>query len=283
MFDGSSFKKIKRSKIGGVPYRDKLTAVWFELLDLAGKANANGYLVDSNEVPYTSFEEIAVMLDREEEEINLCMEFFVKEKMVEIVEGVICISAFMEYQNQDGLERIREQKRIAQAKWRERKRTNLVVESTVESTVEPCRCTSSYSYSNCISNSVFNIYEHWNSKNIIVHKELTEEILKAIKKALDIYTEEQLRSYIDRYAMVLGDAGYFWHYKWTLRDFLTRKDGISSFTDEGSKWVNYMEYRSKPKGKTPQLANTSFDVQDAFAAALSRSYSEDSKGENDDT
>ena len=36
MFDGNSFKKIKRAKIGGVSYRDKLTAVWFELLDLAG-------------------------------------------------------------------------------------------------------------------------------------------------------------------------------------------------------------------------------------------------------
>jgi hypothetical protein len=27
MFDGNSFKKIKRAKIGGVAFRDKLTAV----------------------------------------------------------------------------------------------------------------------------------------------------------------------------------------------------------------------------------------------------------------
>lgn len=135
MFDGNSFKKIKRAKIGGVSYRDKLTAIWFELLDLAGKSNANGYLIDNNEIPYHSYEDIAIMLDRDEKEIELCMTFFINEKMVEIIDDIYCLTNFMQYQNQEGLEKIREQKRIAQAKWRERKRLGLVgVESTVDST-----------------------------------------------------------------------------------------------------------------------------------------------------
>ncbi len=128
MFDGNSFKKIKRAKIGGVSYRDKLTAVWFELLDLAGKSNANGYLIDNNEIPYHSFEDIAVMLDREEKEIELCMGFFITEKMVEIVDDMYCLTNFMQYQNQEGLEKIREQKRLRQARWRERKALGLVDE-----------------------------------------------------------------------------------------------------------------------------------------------------------
>ena len=122
MFDGNSFKKIKRAKIGGVSYRDKLTAVWFELLDLAGKSNANGYLIDNNEIPYQTFEDIATMLDREEKEIELCMQFFINERMVEIVDDIYCLTNFMMYQNQEGLEKIREQKRIAQAKWRDKKK-----------------------------------------------------------------------------------------------------------------------------------------------------------------
>ena len=69
MFDGNSFKKIKRATIGGVNYRDKLTAIWFELLDLAGKGNANGCLVDNNEIPFETYEDIAIMLDSETEEI----------------------------------------------------------------------------------------------------------------------------------------------------------------------------------------------------------------------
>lgn len=126
MFDGNSFKKIKRAKIGGVSYRDKLTAIWFELLDLAGKSNANGYLIDNNEIPYHSFEDIAIMLDREENEIELCMQFFINEKMIEIIDDIYCLTNFTKYQNEDGLNKIREQKRIAQAKWRERKKLGLI-------------------------------------------------------------------------------------------------------------------------------------------------------------
>lgn len=122
MFDGNSFKRIKRAKIGGVPYRDKLTAVWFELLDLAGKSNANGYLIDNNEIPYRSFEDIATMLDREEKEIELCMQYFINERMVEIVDDVYCLTNFLKYQNQDGLEKIREQNRIRQANYKQRKK-----------------------------------------------------------------------------------------------------------------------------------------------------------------
>lgn len=154
MFDGNSFKKIKRAKIGGVSYRDKLTAIWFELLDLAGKSNANGYLVDSNEIPYHSFEDIAVMLDREEKEIELCMQFFINEKMVEIIDDIYCLTNFMQYQNQDGLAKIREQKRIAQAKWRERKKLGLVgVDTTVDTTSNLLSISNSSSNSNSISPS----------------------------------------------------------------------------------------------------------------------------------
>ena len=122
MFDGNSFKKIKRAKIGGVSYRDKLTAVWFELLDLAGKSNANGYLIDNNEIPYRSFEDIATMLDREEKEIELCMHFFINEKMVEIIDDVYCLSNFTKFQNREGLEKIREQNRLRQAKFKQKQK-----------------------------------------------------------------------------------------------------------------------------------------------------------------
>ena len=122
MFDGNSFKRIKRAQIGGVSYRDKLTAVWFELLDLAGKSNSNGCLIDNNEIPYHSFEDIATMLDREEDEIELCMQYFVKERMVEIIDNVYCLTNFMKYQNQEGLEKIREQNRLRQAKYKQRQK-----------------------------------------------------------------------------------------------------------------------------------------------------------------
>ena len=64
MFDGMSFKKIKRAKIGGESFRDKLTAVWFELMDFAGKCNHNGAFVSPSEIPFTDLSDIAIMIDR---------------------------------------------------------------------------------------------------------------------------------------------------------------------------------------------------------------------------
>lgn len=84
------------------------------------------------------------------------------------------------------------------------------------------------------------IFDFWNKCNIIKHRDMTDNIKKTITKSLKTYTREDICKYIKRYAIVLEDDKYFFNYKWTLIDFLNRKDGISSFSDEGSKWVNFV-------------------------------------------
>jgi predicted phage replisome organizer len=119
------------------------------------------------------------------------------------------------------------------------------------------------------------VFDHWNAKNIIKHRELTEDIAKAIEKALKVYPEEAIKTYIDRYAKVVQDETYFFAYKWTLKDFLTRKDGIASFTDEGSKWVSYTTRQTAPaKGHNVQPKESSFKADDFFAKAIARTYGE---------
>lgn len=93
MFDGQSFKKIKRAKIGGESFRDKLTAVWFELMDFAGKCNHGGAFIDAREIPFSDIEDIAVMIDRETDELKLCMQFYINEGMVEVVDDVFALSS----------------------------------------------------------------------------------------------------------------------------------------------------------------------------------------------
>lgn len=127
MFDGESFKKIKKAKIGGESFRDKLTAVWFELLDFAGKCNHSGFLINSREIPFQSISDIAVMIDRTPEELELCMQFFINEGMVEIIDDIYLLSNWMMYQNEAGLEKIREQTRRRVAKHRAQKALNDVV------------------------------------------------------------------------------------------------------------------------------------------------------------
>ena len=117
MFDGNSFKKIKKAKIAGESFRDKLTAVWFELLDFAGKCNAGGQLIESPEIPFASIDDIAILIDREPEELQLCMQFFITNRMISVIDDVYMLTNWAKYQNEDGLERIREQNRIRQKKW----------------------------------------------------------------------------------------------------------------------------------------------------------------------
>lgn len=123
MFDGMSFKKIKRAKIGGESYRDKLTAVWFELLDLAARCNHNGALIGTDGIPFTDLDDIAVQIDRDEDELKLCMTFYLKERMVIIIEdNVYSLANWGVYQNVESMEKIREQTRQRVAKCREKKR-----------------------------------------------------------------------------------------------------------------------------------------------------------------
>ena len=201
MFDGNSFKKIKRATIGGVNYRDKLTAIWFELLDLAGKGNANGYLVDNNEIPFETYEDIAIMLDRDTEEIELCMKFYLKEKMIELIDNVYCLTNFMQYQNKDGLDKLRERNRERQAKFREKKKL-LLENKDSNVTVTLRNGISLISNSNNINivsieeidnyfNNIYNIYPRKvnkvQAKKTFTNKLVGLEKEQAHKKAVQIY------------------------------------------------------------------------------------------------
>lgn len=118
-FDGMSFKRIKRARIEGVgDFRDKLTAVWFELLALAGKFNNGGFITD-HEMAFYNYEDIAIAIDRNVAEVQLCIEWFTKNSMIEIVDNLFLLSNWEKYQNTEGLEKIREQNRIRQQKYRE--------------------------------------------------------------------------------------------------------------------------------------------------------------------
>ena len=121
MFDGESFKKIKRAKIGGQHFRDKLTAIWFELLDFAGKCNHGGAFINDHEIPFTNIDDISAMIDREPEELQLCMTYYINNGMVEIIDDIYQLSNWTKYQNEDKLSQIREQNRIRQANYRARK------------------------------------------------------------------------------------------------------------------------------------------------------------------
>ena len=130
--DGSSFKFMRRAKIDGVAdLRDKLEAVWFELIGLAGKVNNQGMFYN-DEIAYNSFEDIAIMLDRSTEEVQICMDFYIKHKMVTIIDDFILLTNWDKFQNVKGLEELREKRRLRTRKCREKQKALLENKKDVE-------------------------------------------------------------------------------------------------------------------------------------------------------
>ena len=113
MFDGISFKRIKKAKIGGKSGRDKLTAIWFELMDFAGKRNENGRMSD--------IDDLSIMIDRDVKELKPCLDYFISEEMVEVTsDGIYNIVNWSTYQSTDELNKIKEQNRIRKQRQRDK-------------------------------------------------------------------------------------------------------------------------------------------------------------------
>jgi len=103
-------------------------------------------------------------------------------------------------------------------------------------------------------NNIYNvIFDHWNSKKIIVHKKLTDEFKKDIDKALKQSSPEEIIKAIDHYAEAFNDPAYeYCKYKWGIHEFLTRKEGYKRFLDDGAKWLNYLRHKNNQQTVKPK-------------------------------
>ncbi len=83
------------------------------------------------------------------------------------------------------------------------------------------------------------IFTHWNSKKIIIHKSL-KDFQSHIKARLDNgYTVKNIIEAIDNYSAVLKSDDHFWTHKWGLKDFLIRKGALDKFLTINNPLDNY--------------------------------------------
>jgi hypothetical protein len=74
------------------------------------------------------------------------------------------------------------------------------------------------------------IYYAWNKQDIIKHRKLTDKIKRVISGALnDEWEKDEIIRAIENYAEILKSPDYYWTYRWTLRDFISR--GLDKFVD----------------------------------------------------
>ena len=133
MFDNRKIKHLRR-----LPDGDSIVLIWVMLLTMAGRCNAGGMIFLTENIPYTP-KMLADELDFEESTVVLALNALEDLNMVS-KNYHYSISGWEEYQNIEGMERIREQTRKRVAKYRENKNI-LPCNATCNATVTECNAT----------------------------------------------------------------------------------------------------------------------------------------------
>lgn len=128
MFDNRKIKHLRR-----LPEGNNIVLIWVMLLTMAGRCNSSGMIFLTENIPYTP-KMLANELDFEESTVQLALQVLEQLNMVVINQGFFTIAGWDEYQNIEGMDKIRESKRLAQAKWRAKQKALPAVDSTVDST-----------------------------------------------------------------------------------------------------------------------------------------------------
>ncbi|MCI7207601.1 MAG: phage replisome organizer N-terminal domain-containing protein [Clostridium sp.] len=120
MFDDEKIKIIQ-----AMPEGDSLLVVWIKLITLAGKTNDGGYIYIAENMPYTE-EMLSTIMNKPINTIRLALSTFLSLKMIEEDTKGIYLINFEKHQSLDKMEKIKEQNRIRVAKYRDKKKQELL-------------------------------------------------------------------------------------------------------------------------------------------------------------
>lgn len=129
MFDNHKIKHLRR-----LPEGNNVVLIWVMLLTMAGRCNAGGMIFLTENIPYTP-KMLADELDFEENTVILALQTLERLEMVYTSGDYLTIPGWNEYQNTEGLERIREQNRLRKQKQREREKLLELPESNDKITI----------------------------------------------------------------------------------------------------------------------------------------------------
>lgn len=116
LFDNRKIRQIEK-----MPDGDSIIVIWVKLLCVAGQVNDGGQIYFTREIPYTE-EMLATEFNRPLNTVRMALQIFQRFGMVEVTDDIYKISSWAEWQNVDGLEKLKDQTRKRVAAYRVRKR-----------------------------------------------------------------------------------------------------------------------------------------------------------------
>ena len=116
MFDNRKIKHLRK-----LPDGNNIVLIWVMLLTMAGRCNAGGMIFLTENIPYTP-KMLADELGFEENTVILALQALENLNMVVTDDGYFAIAGWDEYQNIEGMDKIKEQNRVRQAKFKEKQK-----------------------------------------------------------------------------------------------------------------------------------------------------------------
>lgn len=127
MFDNRKIKHLRK-----LPEGNNIVLIWVMLLTMAGRCNAGGMIFLTENIPYTP-KMLADELGFEENTVKLALQFLEQFSMIQMDQGYFTIAGWNEYQNIEGMDKIREQtnKRVAAYRQRQKALTEGITSGNV--------------------------------------------------------------------------------------------------------------------------------------------------------
>ena len=116
MFDNRKIKYLRT-----LPEGNNIVLIWVMLLTMAGRCNSGGMIFLTENIPYTT-KILADELGFDENIVKVAIAALENLNMVTTNSGCLLIPGWEEYQNAEGLEKIREQTKLRVQKYREKQK-----------------------------------------------------------------------------------------------------------------------------------------------------------------
>jgi hypothetical protein len=100
---------------------------------------------------------------------------------------------------------------------------------------------------NNVNKDIKDIYDFWNSLEIIKHRELTQKMKSSINARLENMTVDEMREAIGNYNTIITSELYWYTYKFTLDKFMNPKN-IDQFLTENKPFETFRKQKGGGNG-----------------------------------
>ena len=231
----NTFDNRKIRFIDTLPEADAILVIWFKLMALAGMINDGGEVYLTREIPYTD-ELLSSQFNRPLNTVRLALRTLEQLEMIEIIDDVLQLRNWQEYQGSEQIDHAKELGKIRQKAYRDRKRIAAKNDSNVTRNVtEALRVTQGVTHDVTQSNAVDEEKEKEKNKNTPLRE------CNAHTPARESVTDDELVIFLGEYGNVIMKPEEFLQLQEDFpNDYKDRIDNLSRYMK--SKGVDYDDH-----------------------------------------